>query len=115
MASRHTSTSSRGNSERPRAAARPRDEDVQPGLLSDPPSGDPLRPVSEARALVRLASVTGWRAAGLEALAPAELGGVPMESRLRATLPPWSTNDGVTFRLERRGGGGGHGDRSAPD
>ena len=29
------------------------------------PSGDPLRPVSEARALVRLASVTGWRAAGL--------------------------------------------------
>ena len=63
--------------------------------------------MSEARALVRLASVTGWRAAGLEALAPAELGGVPMESRLRATLPPWSTNDGVMFRLERRGGGGG--------
>ena len=87
---------------------------VQPGLLSVPPSGDPLRPVSEARVLVRLASVTGWRAAGLEALAPAELGGVPMESRLRATLPPWSTNDGVTFRLERLGGGGGNTATGAP-
>ena len=82
-------------------------------LASSPETS--LRPVSEVRALVRLASVTRWRSAGLEALAPAELGGVPMESRLRATLPPWSTNDGVTFRLEQRGGGGGHGDSSPPN
>ena len=81
------------------------------GLASSLPPGDPLRAVSEARAPVRLTSVTGWRGVGREALAATELGEVPFEPRLRTTLPPWGAADRITFRLDV----GGHGERSASD
>ena len=81
------------------------------GLASSLPRGDPLRETAEARAPSRLASVTGWRVEGREALARAGLGDVPVEPRLRATLPPWSSAEGVTFRLDV----GGRAGKSAPE
>ena len=49
------------------------------GLASSLPPGDPQRVVSEARAPVRLTSVTGWRGVGRDALAASELGEVPFD------------------------------------
>ena len=49
-----------------------------------------MRTVGDVRAPSRLSSVTGWRTAALDALAAADVDGVPIEPRLWVTLPPWT-------------------------
>ena len=80
------------------------------GLAASLPPGDPLRAVGDARAPSRLSSVTGWRTAGLEALAAADVAGVPIEPRLWVT-PPWTSTAGISFCLDAGIAGG----RGAPD
>ena len=81
------------------------------GLAASLPPGNPLRAVGDARAPSRLSSVTGWRTAGLEALAAADVAGVPIEPRLWVTLPPWASTAGISFCLDAGIAGG----RGAPD
>lgn len=80
-------------------------------LASPLPRGDPVRKVAEARVSNQLTGVTGRRVEGREAPAMAGLAEVPVEPRLRATLPPWGSADCVTFRLDI----GGHAGRTAPE
>ena len=67
-------------------------------LASSLPEGDPLRMSTVPPATrPRLSKVTGWRDIGRTTLAELGVLHLPIDQRLRVTLPPWTQRDHVTI------------------
>ena len=63
------------------------------------PPGDPLRAAAEATVPRRLKSVTGWREVGRAVWERSDIS-LPIEEKRAARPPPWTSTDGITFRLD---------------
>ena len=68
-------------------------------LADSLPEQDPLRLAAAPGPRRRLRGTDGWREVGREALNSAGAADLPIEQRLRVTLPPWTATDGITFCL----------------
>ena len=69
-------------------------------LVRSLPAEDPLRRIAEQNPPRRLTSTTGWRRLGERALQGCGIADAPVEERLRVMLPPWSSRDRVSVRLD---------------